>query len=76
MVPNDGSTGKGSPATSEGSGKGDRSGAGLDLAGIDIAFEALLVCNTITIYHSVLFLLIIVVTGLQRRPNQYARPHA
>lgn len=53
MVPNDGSTGKGSPAASEDSGKSDRSGAGLDLAGIDIAFEALLVCNLITIYHSV-----------------------
>lgn len=54
-VSNDGSTDKGSPATSEGSGKSNRSGgAGLDLAGIDIAFEALLVCNTrVTIYHSI-----------------------
>lgn len=53
-VSNDASTSKGSPAASEDSGKSDKSGgAGLDLAGIDIAFEALLVCARITIYHSV-----------------------
>lgn len=51
---NDASTSKGSPTASENSGKSDRSGgAGLDLAGIDIAFEALLVCARITEYHSV-----------------------
>lgn len=48
---NDDSASKGSPAASEGSGKSGRSGgAGLDLAGIDIAFEALLVCNP---HHSI-----------------------
>lgn len=51
---NDTSISKGSPTASEDSGKSDRSGgAGLDLAGIDIAFEALLVCALITEYHSV-----------------------
>lgn len=43
-ISNDGSAGKRSPTGSEGSGNSGKSvGAGLDLAGIDIAFEALLV---------------------------------
>lgn len=44
-VSGNGSAGKRSPTGSEGSGKSEKSGsgAGLDLAGIDIAFEALLV---------------------------------